>query len=60
MSHRTTPGEMLFIFSVWIALGVWCAIDGHPSVLILLAGYILSMLAPFFIVWLWEKIKKFF
>ena len=35
-------------------------IDGHPSVLILLAGYILSMLAPFFIVWLWEKIKKFF
>lgn len=48
----------LLILSIWIAVGIWAAIDGHPAVLILLVGYILLLVIPFGIVWLWNKIKN--
>jgi hypothetical protein len=48
----------LFIFSIWIAVGIWAALDGHPAVLILLTGYILLLALPFGIVWIWNKIKN--
>jgi hypothetical protein len=48
----------LLIFSIWIAVGTWAAFEGHPGVLILVVGYIVLLVFPFGVVWLWEKIKK--
>jgi hypothetical protein len=48
----------LLILAIWIAVGTWCAFEGHPEVLILLIGYILFLVFPFGVVWLWEKLKK--
>jgi hypothetical protein len=48
----------VLICSIWIAVGTWAAFDGHPEVLILGIGYILVLVFPFGVVWLWEKIKK--
>jgi len=47
----------LFVFAVWVAVGTWAAIDGHPAALILIVAYILFLLLPHGIFWLWKKIK---
>jgi hypothetical protein len=48
----------LFIFSIWMAVGIWAATNGHPAVLILLAGYVSLLVLPFGIVWLWNRTKN--
>jgi hypothetical protein len=50
-------GNPIFILSIWIGVGIWAALEGHWEVLILLAGYILFLVLPFGIGWLWKRIR---
>ena len=53
--RNTNP---IFIITIWVGVGIWAALDGHPEVLILLAGYLLFLVLPFGVVWVWNKIRN--
>ena len=48
----------IIIFSILIGVGIWCALEGVPEILILIAAYIVSLLLLVGIGWLWEKKRK--